>query len=54
MPDRYLCLVGTGLVVLELIAVVCLFGWLDRQDEKLVSAGINIEQMTGEAHNGQK
>lgn len=45
MPDRYLCLVGTGLVVLELIAVICLFGWLDRQDEELTAHGVNLQQM---------
>ncbi len=40
---------GTVLVFLELIAVLCLFAWLDARDEDLAAHGIHIEQMTGEA-----
>ncbi len=41
-------MVGTVLVLLELVAVAGLFGWLDRQDDELSHAGINFEELAGE------
>lgn len=39
-----LCL-GTVLVCLELLAVLCLFAWLDEQDKDLAAHGVNLEQL---------
>ena len=49
MTERSKLIVGTALVLFELVAAAGLFGWLDGQDRVLSSAGVNIEQMTGEA-----
>ncbi len=36
---------GTVLVFLELLAVLCLFAWLDEQDKDLAAHGVNLEQL---------
>lgn len=48
LSERGKLIVGTALVLLELVAVAGLFGWLDRQDDELSHAGINFEELAGE------
>ena len=48
LSERGKLMVGTALVLLELVAVAGLFGWMDRQDDELSHAGINFEELAGE------
>ncbi|WP_346666558.1 hypothetical protein [uncultured Mailhella sp.] len=41
--------IGTLLVAGTLVFTLAVFAFCDRQDEELASAGINIEELTGEA-----
>ena len=49
--ERGRLVLGTALVLFELVAVLCLFNWQDGKDEELASHGVNIEQLTGEVRN---
>lgn len=42
-------MVGTALVLFELVAVLCLFDWQDGKDEELARHGVNIEALIREA-----
>ena len=42
-------MVGTALVLFELVAVLCLFDWQDGKDEELSRNGVNIEELIREA-----
>ena len=46
--ERFRLILGSALVLVELVAVVWLLGWLDRQEECLARAGISIEQLLQE------
>lgn len=48
LSERGKLMVGTALVLLELVAVAGLFDWMDLQDDELSHAGINIEEFAGE------
>ena len=51
LSERCKLILGTALVLFELVAVLCLFNWQDGKDEELASHGVNIEQLTGEVRN---
>lgn len=44
---------GTVLVGLTLLFTVAVLGFCDRQDERLASAGINIEELAGRCADGR-
>ena len=47
LSERGKLILGTALVILELVAVLCLFDWQDRKDANLARNGVDIEQMIG-------
>ena len=47
LSERGKLILGTALVILELVAVLCLFDWQGRKDTELTRHGVNIEAMIG-------
>ena len=47
LSERGKLILGTALVILDLVAVLCLFDWQDRKDADLTRHGVDIEAMTG-------
>ena len=47
LSERGKLILGTALVILELVAILCLFDWQARMDAELTRHGVNIDQMIG-------
>lgn len=46
--ERGKLLLGTALVLFELLAVLCLFDWQDGKDEEIARNGVDIEKLVEE------
>lgn len=51
LSEDRLIKVAAVLVAVTFLFTVAVLGFCDRQDERLASAGINIEQLAGEVRN---
>ncbi|WP_154674805.1 hypothetical protein [Mailhella massiliensis] len=47
LSERGKLILGTALILIELVAVLCLFDWQNGKDADLARNGVNIEQMIG-------
>ena len=48
LSEDFMLKIGTLAVAGTLVFTLIVFAFCDRQDERLASAGINIEELTGE------